>query len=258
VGKQALTGYRDFYTWKPFGVRFAPEPERFTYSTVYDGVGNVSALVPGPACVQPGIVGSEDCLSLNLWTPFLPSSNTTPKKKLKAVMLWIFGGGFYEGTASDPGSDGTNLASRGDVVVVNVNYRLGNLGFLALDDGITNGNYGLQDIITALQWVSTNIEAFGGDPSRVTIFGESSGAAGVRALLASPKTKGLFSGAIMESTPVGFSILGPYSNYSTIQYEFETVATPILNLTGRLNSTDQLQRLRSLDASTLVNLPVIA
>jgi carboxylesterase type B len=258
VGKQALTGYRDFYTWKPFGVRFAPEPERFTYSTVYDGVGNVSALVPGPACVQPGIVGSEDCLSLNLWTPFLPSSNTTPKKKLKAVMLWIFGGGFYEGTASDPGSDGTNLASRGDVVVVNVNYRLGNLGFLALDDGITNGNYGLQDIITALQWVSTNIEAFGGDPSRVTIFGESSGAAGVRALLASPKTKGLFSGAIMESTPVGFSILGPYSNYSTIQYEFETVATPILNLTGCLNSTDQLQCLRSLDASTLVNLPVIA
>jgi len=170
VGKQALTGYRDFYTWKFFGVRFAPEPERFTYSTAYDGVGNASALVPGPACVQPGIAGSEDCLSLNVWTPFLPSSNSTPKKKLKAVMLWIFGGGFYEGTASDPGSDGTNLASRGDVVVVNVNYRLGNLGFLALDDDVTNGNYGLQDIITALQWVSANIEAFGGDPSRVTIF----------------------------------------------------------------------------------------
>lgn len=213
-------------------------------------MGNASAIDPGPGCVQPGNIGSEDCLSLNIWTPFLPSSNTTPKKKLKAD--------FYEGTASDPGSDGTNLASRGDVVVINVNYRLGNLGFLALDDGVTNGNYGLQDIITALQWVSTNIEAFGGDPSRVTIFGESSGAAGVRALLASPKTKGLFSGTIMESSPVGFSILGPYSNYSTIQYEFETVATPILNLTECLNSTDQLQCLRSLDAYTLVNLPVIA
>jgi carboxylesterase type B len=153
-------------------------------------------------------------------------------------MFWIFGRGFLEGSGSDPGTDGTSLASRGDVVVVNVNHRLGNLGWLALDDGVTYGNYELQDIITALQWVSTNIEAFGDDPSRVTIFGKSSGAAAVRSLLALPKTKGLFSGAIMESTPVGFSVNALYSNYSTAQYEVEAVAAPMLNLTGCLNSAD--------------------
>ncbi len=260
VGNISLTGFRDRFAWKFFGVRFAPEPQRFTYSTVWDGTGDISALSPGPACVQTGNVGSEDCLFLNIWTPFLPSSVPAPKKKLKAVMLWIFGGGNYEGSGSDAGTDGTNLASRGDVVVVSINYRLGNLGFLALNDSITNGNYGIQDAITALRWVSRYIEAFGGDPSRITVFGESAGASNVRALLASPMTKGLIAGAIMESTPVGIgaNAFAGYSNYSTIQHEMDTVAIPILNITGCLNSTNQLECLTSIDASELSNLPVIA
>ena len=227
----------------------------------YHGYGNASAFTLGQTCIQPPGVGSEDCLFLNVWTPFLPSpTKKAQKKKLKAVMVWIFGGGFVTGSAYDPagGSDGTNLASRGDVVVVSLNYRLGNLGFLALDDGITNGNYGLQDIITALEWIQEYIVNFGGDPSRVTIFGQSAGAAAVRALLASPKAEGLFHGAIMQSNPAGFSAFGPYSNYSTIEKHYQDVAVSVLDQAGCLGTIDRLDCLRNTDAKFLANLPVVA
>lgn len=265
VGAQSLTGYRDLFSWKFLGVRFALQPERFRYSTLYDGTGNASALNHGRKCIQaagnskPQDPGSEDCLFLNIYTPSLPSNTgPSPGNAPKAVLIWIYGGGFATGSNGDPGTDGTNLASRGDVVVVTLNHRLGNLGFLALDDGVTNGNYGLQDIITALRWVQKYISAFGGDPKRVTIFGQSSGAAAVRAMLASPMATGLFTGAIMSSSPGGFSFNGPYANYSTISNEARRVGKAVLAETGCSNATSQVECLRSYDAVSLGAVAAVA
>ncbi len=139
----------------------------------------------------------EDCLYLNVWTPA-----RAPGEKL-AVMVWIYGGGFGAGTTSIPLYDGTRLAEKG-VVLVSVAYRLGPFGFLAHPDlsresGKGSGTYGLQDMIAGLQWVKSNIAAFGGDPTRVTVFGESAGGIAVSMLAASPSAKGLFQRAISES-----------------------------------------------------------
>ena len=141
---------------------------------------------------------SEDCLYLNIWTPA-----KSPKEKLP-VMVWIYGGGFGAGTTTDPLFDGTAFARDG-VIVVTTAYRVGKLGFLAhpglsaeSPDGVS-GNYGLLDQIAGLQWVQQNIAAFGGDPSKVTIFGESAGGISVSMLCASPLAKGLFRGAISQS-----------------------------------------------------------
>jgi para-nitrobenzyl esterase len=143
------------------------------------------------------VTTNEDCLYLNVWTPA-----KSAKDKL-AVMVWIYGGGFTIGGTSIRTYDGTNLAKKG-VVLVSVAYRLGKLGFLALPELTAeqhghSGNYGLLDQIAGLQWVKRNIAAFGGDPSRVTIFGESAGGISVSMLAASPLAKGLFQGAISES-----------------------------------------------------------
>ena len=132
----------------------------------------------------------EDCLYLNLWTP-------AADDKARPVMIWIHGGGFLIGASSRPRNNGARLAFRGDLVVVNFNYRLGALGFLNLP-GIPP-NIGLQDQIAALKWVQENIERFGGDPNNMTIFGESSGASSVAILLTTPAARGLFHKAIMES-----------------------------------------------------------
>jgi len=160
-----------------------------------------------PACMQVPIVMpalgldpvtvNEDCLYLNVWTPA-----KTPKDKL-AVMVWIYGGGFTIGGTSLGQYDGKNFAKKG-VVLVSIAYRLGAFGFLAhpelsAEQGGHSGNYGLMDQIAGLQWVRKNIAAFGGDPHRVTIFGESAGGIAVSMLAASPLAKGLFTGAISES-----------------------------------------------------------
>jgi para-nitrobenzyl esterase len=160
-----------------------------------------------PACMQHVIVErdlgldptpvSEDCLYLNVWTPAKSSSARLP------VMVWIYGGGFTIGGTSMPQYDGVNLAKKG-VVYVSIAYRLGPLGFLA-DPELTkeqdghSGNYGLLDQIAGLKWVQHNIAAFGGNPHKVTIFGESAGGISVSMLCASPLAKGLFQGAISES-----------------------------------------------------------
>jgi len=145
---------------------------------------------------DPG--GSEDCLTLNVWTPSKPANDKLP------VMVWIYGGGFVAGATSEQRQDGTVLA-RQNVVVVSMNYRLGIFGFfvhpqLAVESGRNSaGNYGLLDQVAALHWVQENIAGFGGDPSNVTIFGESAGSFSVSALMASPLAKGLFHKAIGES-----------------------------------------------------------
>jgi para-nitrobenzyl esterase len=159
-----------------------------------------------PQCVQ-GFVGpeagkppemSEDCLYLNVWTPANSAHDHIP------VLVWIYGGGFNAGATSIPTYSGEVLARKG-VVLVSIAYRVGPLGFLAHPElsaespHHVSGNYGLLDMIAALEWIKTNIAAFGGDPNKVTIFGESAGGIAVSQLCASPLAKGLFEGAISES-----------------------------------------------------------
>ncbi|THD64790.1 carboxylesterase family protein [Phenylobacterium sp.] len=162
----------------------------------------------GAACLQPHLsddpwaqVGpqSEDCLFLNVWRPAKVEAGGD------AVMVFIHGGSFTRGAAGVPLYDGSALAKRG-VVIVTINYRLGRFGYFAHPaltaenaDGGRLGNYGLMDQIAALQWVQRNIRAFGGDPRRVTVFGESAGAVAVQMLTTSPAAKGLFVRAISES-----------------------------------------------------------
>ncbi|MEP7309786.1 MAG: carboxylesterase/lipase family protein [Acidobacteriota bacterium] len=140
----------------------------------------------------------EDCLVLNVWTPAVNDGRKRP------VMFWCHGGGFATGSGSSPGTDGTNLARRGDVVVVSINHRLNVLGFTNLveafgRDYAQSGDVGMLDIVQALQWVRTNIERFGGDPNTVMIFGQSGGGRKVSTLLTMPSAKGLFHRAVIES-----------------------------------------------------------
>lgn len=140
---------------------------------------------------------SEDCLFLNVW---VPARRSTPRP----VLVWVHGGGFNSGSGAIPIYDGRALAARG-LVVVTVNYRVGVFGFLQHPELTREagqgaiGNYGLQDLTAALLWVKNNIAAFGGDPARVTIAGQSAGAMAVDELIASPVAKGLFARAIVES-----------------------------------------------------------
>jgi para-nitrobenzyl esterase len=141
---------------------------------------------------------TEDCLSLNLWTPGLGHGGRRP------VMVWLHGGAFAYGSGNRAVTDGANLARRGDVVVVSVNHRLNILGFLHLDDiggarWMHAGNAGMLDIVAALSWIRDNIAAFGGDPGNVTVFGESGGGGKVSVLLAMPTAQGLFHRAIIQS-----------------------------------------------------------
>ena len=147
----------------------------------------LEALLPVSDPPQPQ---SEDCLYLNVWTPGLDGA--------RPVMVWIHGGAFTIGSGSEDYYDGANLASRGDVVIVTINYRLGALGFLNLP-ALGETNFGMRDQVAALKWVHENIANFGGDPGNVTIFGESAGGMSVASLMASPESAGLFQKAIPQS-----------------------------------------------------------
>ena len=251
-----MCSFRDRLSFRFLGVRYAPQPKRFTYSTVFKGSGEAaSATEYGSQCAQGSNTGSEDCLFLNVWTPYLPNPNSAPaKKNLRPVGVWIHGGAFTGGTANDPTFDGANIVSRGDMVLVAINYRLSTLGFLALKDGKTNGNYGLADQITALDWIRANIRSLGGDPDRITIFGQSAGAGSVRALIASPKAAGKFSGAIMLSNLGGIQYGTTYSRYYTIDEEVEVAANSILAATNCTAAASQVDCLRAVPATTLTQL----
>ena len=159
----------------------------------------------GPACPQPPITFdaideymSEDCLKLNIWTPSLDKEANRP------VMVWLHGGGFSSGSARTALTNGSNLARTGDVVVVSLNHRLSIYGFLCLEsvcgaEFADSANVGMLDIVLALKWVRDNIEAFGGDPGNVTIFGESGGGRKVSILMGMPLAKGLFQRGIIQS-----------------------------------------------------------
>jgi para-nitrobenzyl esterase len=159
----------------------------------------IDATQLGPQCPQldenGAYLGDEDCLHVNIWAPAAAGEP-------RPVMFWIHGGGNAAGTAADPIYDGRRLAEAGDVVVVTINYRVGQLGFLAdasLADAGAVGNYGTLDQIAALRWVHNNIAAFGGDPDRVMVFGESAGGRNTCTLLAAPAAAGLFHRALVQS-----------------------------------------------------------
>lgn len=172
----------------------APQP-----AAKWEGIKQAVKFAPAP--MQGGYPPSgksEDCLYLNIWTPAKSATDKIP------VMVYIYGGGFSGGNASDPWTSGEKLAKKG-VVLVDIAYRVNQFGFLSLPElsaenpNHVSGNYGLLDQIAALKWVQKNIAAFGGDPNKVTILGESAGAISVSMLCASPLTKGLFHGAISQS-----------------------------------------------------------
>ena len=210
-----VAGYteNDIHIYK--GIPYA-RAERFqapTAPTPWEGIRSSRAY--GPTCPQGKRMGwysdesafafnwddgfpDEDCLRVNIWTPGVGDGQKRP------VMVWLHGGGYAAGSGQElPSYDGTNLAKKGDVVVVTLNHRLNVLGFLDLssfgEKYAQSGNVGLLDLVAALHWIHDNIGAFGGDPSNVTIFGQSGGGGKVSTLLATPAADGLFQKAIVQS-----------------------------------------------------------
>jgi para-nitrobenzyl esterase len=205
-----------------------------------------------PACMQTGVsmpgetppAVSEDCLYLNIWTPAKSADAHLP------VMVWIYGGGLFNGSAAMPLYWGDRLARKG-AIVVTFGYRVGPFGFLAYPELTqesphhSSGNYGFEDQIAALAWVKRNIAAFGGDPQRVTIAGQSAGAASVSILMASPLAGGLFARAIAESGGMFEPLqLAPNYQLANAEKEGEAYAVSV--------GAKSLVELRALPASALL------
>ncbi|XP_061683105.1 acetylcholinesterase-like [Syngnathoides biaculeatus] len=220
------------YAKPPLGkLRFrAPEPVG-RWEGILEARNYADSCYQVPDTFYPGFKGSEmwnpntylseDCLYLNVWTPFSKNSQSP----LAPVLVWIYGGGFISGTSSLDLYDGRYLSKVEGVVVVSMNYRLGPLGFLALPDDNIRGNAGLLDQRLALQWVANNIAAFGGNPSQVTIFGESAGSASVGFHLLSPGSQDLFQRAVMQSGAPN----APWASVSkTVAYERSTMLATLL------------------------------
>ena len=204
------------YAAAPTGaLRFAPPQPR----AAWEGVLNAKA--PGPACPQASQQDTEDCLYLNLTVP------KTDKMNLP-VYVWVHGGGFVQGEGAS--SDGTAIATTANAIVVTMNYRMGILGYIAnkaleATPG-DSGNYGLQDQQAALRWVKANIANFGGDPTNVTLGGESGGAMSTCHHLVSPASDGLFARGVLESGPCTF-------NWPTMEEKYAVQA----NIPGKLGCT---------------------
>jgi para-nitrobenzyl esterase len=205
----------------------------------------------GSRCMQAGFFKlvfldpgqSEDCLTLNVWAPARTSGSKLP------VMVWIYGGGFMDGGSAEPVTIGENLANRG-VVVVSMNYRLNIFGFFAThalaDESPQHaaGNYGLLDQSAAIHWVQKNISEFGGDPARITIFGESAGSVSVSAQMASPLTRSLLVGAIGESGGALGKSPVTWPDLASKEKEDEKFAKGVLH-------ADSLAALRAISAEDL-------
>src|SRR5690242_15073673 len=196
------------YGRPPVGpLRFAPPEPPPAWTGTRDCTRFAPSASQNGALIGPvmslGIGGTaEDCLYLNVWTP-------AADRRRRPVLVWIHGGAFVLGSGSQMLYDGSALARRGDVVVVTINYRLGAFGFLRLRERFgqrlpATGNEGLLDQIAALEWVRDEIEAFGGDPEQVTVFGESAGSMSCATLLAMPRARGLFHRAILQSGGANF------------------------------------------------------
>ncbi|MES2172010.1 MAG: carboxylesterase family protein [Actinomycetota bacterium] len=202
--------------------RFLPPTPHAAWTEPFDATsfGPTALQEPGepagglPDVPEP-IIRGENCLNLNVWTAARPGDSARP------VLVWIHGGGFFAGCSANPWYDGASFARHG-LVVVSLNYRLGAEGFLVAP-GI-EPNLAMRDWIAALDWVRDNVAAFGGDPARVTVMGQSAGGMAVTALLASPAARGLFSRAIIAS---GVSPVGAVSENSA-----EDVARDVLSAAG--------------------------
>jgi para-nitrobenzyl esterase len=228
------------YAKAPVGaLRWKPPQAAPAWSGVHDG----SRF--GPDCMQPneypelrGAGMSEDCLSVNVWTPAKTDRERLP------VFVWIYGGGFTYGSGSHPSYDGEALARRG-IVVVNFNYRMGLFGFMAHpqlsaeSSTRASGNYALMDQIAALQWIQLNIKAFGGDPSRVTVAGQSAGAISISSLITSDKARGLFHQAILQSV----GVMRPMSDLATAE-QFGLTVGPDISALRSIPAADLVKRLK--------------
>lgn len=250
-------GLRDHMAFRFMGIPFAKPPTgdlRFQHAHPWNGT-YVSATKYGPACLQYGRLNgnqkgfnpwgnSKDCLSLNIYTPRIPGTPTVKSEpKLKPVLFWMHGGAFTHGSAVDGVFDGASLVSRGGVVLVTVNYRLSIFGFLALNDSTVTGNYDMSDKIEALKWVKSHISAFGGDPTNVTIFGQSAGGSAVISLIQSQKAEGLFTGAIAQSS----------GGYATTPSAAAAQILPFINkVCPHATGAVRLECLQSLPAETLL------
>lgn len=194
--------------YRYLGIPYAETAERFVLAgevTPWEGVraaDSYGAMSPQGSIFGMGAGNNDDgtdnnCQNLNIWTPGIGDGQKRP------VMVWLHGGGFSTGTANDAMYDGTNLSRSGDVVVVSVNHRLNVFGHLDLsaygEKYKYSANVGVEDIVSALEWIRDNIEAFGGDSDNVTVFGQSGGGAKVLALMTSPYAKGLFHKGIVQS-----------------------------------------------------------
>jgi para-nitrobenzyl esterase len=226
------------------GIPYAQVTKRLTPAVApYEWTGIKDALEFGPRAWQAGsAIGemSENCQVLNVWTPALDG-------KKRPVMVWLHGGGFMNGSANTDLYDGGDLNREGDVVVVTLNHRLGAFGYLYLGDAMgaeyaTSGGVGMLDIVAALYWVRYNIEAFGGDPANVTIFGESGGGGKVIALMAMPAAKGLFHRAIVQSGALLRTAITPDEGFKTT-----TAILAQLNL-----ERDQISQLLDIPADQLL------
>ncbi|KFM73380.1 Cholinesterase, partial [Stegodyphus mimosarum] len=244
------------------GIPYAKPPIdklRFKKPEKIEGwIAPLSATKQPPACIQytPGPFPSyddkpgksEDCLYLNIWTPSNASNKNT-----KAVFYWIYGGGFSLGSIRKELYSGEVMSAIGDVIVVTVNYRLGPFGFLFSDSSDAPGNVGIWDILTGLEWVKENIEAFGGDISRITIAGESAGSIAVGLLSVSPLARGLYTRQIMESgTPAYTAADNNTQNLNRSQLLAELVGCANETYTIQLYPKNIVECLRGIDAMELI------
>lgn len=228
-------------------MRWKPPADHAHWTTTLDASGL------GPACTGIALTASggllpgtsEDCLTINVWTPLSQTSHAP-------VMVWIYGGAFIGGNGADPAYDGSSLAAGQGVIVVTFNYRLGSLGFLssqalASEEGASVAPpFGLQDQQAALRWVHANIAAFGGDPGNVTLFGESAGAWSTCAHLTMPGSEGLFQHAIMESGDCG-----PLFYFTPAAAQAQ--AAQLAQALGCTDAATELACLRAKDPGSVMN-----
>ncbi|XP_063535527.1 juvenile hormone esterase-like [Cydia strobilella] len=244
INNKVYYGFKGIpYAKPPIGeLRFrVPEPPE-QWEGVRDGTTDCNICIQFDK-MSKAVVGSEDCLFLNVFAPSLPEAGGP---RALPVMVFIHGGGFMFGCGTDPSHLGPDWLVEQDVVMVSLNYRLGILGFLNLDRPDAPGNMGLRDQVQALKWVQKNISKFGGDHNNVTIFGVSAGGSSVEYLLLSPMAKGLFHKAIMQS---GSTLL----NWAINKNMREIIKNlPQMKDNNNTNDDELIQILKSLSGKDLI------